>query len=130
MLEILQSLNGEMIAGGIVGLVMIGVAARNAIIGWHEAMRKVKAAETNTAPMVAALSVSWDRDQIERALQLLEKIADAIAANARYSEQISNAQKILADQFQQTTHEKLEDILERLDHAEKAQASRGSRRRT
>lgn len=128
MLESLMNLNAEVVAGGIVGFVMLGVVIRNVIIGWREAMRTTQTARP--AAMTQAFAVSWDRDQIERALQTLERIAEGISMNAKASEGISRAQAILADQFQQSTQEKLEHILERLDEAERnRQASRPVRRR-
>lgn len=112
----LTSLNVEMIAGGVVGLSMLGVIIRNAIYGWVEARAKLKESEKNLAP-ITAMSVSWDRDQIERALQLFERMAEALELQCQHSEAIAEAQGILSDNFQQTTQSKLDDLLKKLDAA-------------
>lgn len=121
MLDLLTGLGAEVVATGIVGLLMLGVVVRNVFLGWNEALKKMKAAESGMTPMATAVAIGWDRDQIERALQTLEAIAEALALNSKHAEAISKAQGILADQFQQSTREKLEDILERLDKAERDQ---------
>lgn len=101
-------LDAELIAGGIVGLSMIGVIIRNALLGWADAKKRVVDNERALAPLSAAMAVTWDRDQIERLLQITESIAENM-------EIIAKSQSILSDQFQQSTHSKLNDLLEKLD---------------
>lgn len=108
MLAWLAGLDAELIAGGIVGLSMIGVIARNALLGWGEARTKIRDTERAIAPLSAAMAVTWDRDQIERFLQIAESIAENM-------EIIAKSQSILSDQFQQSTQSKLNDLLEKLD---------------
>ena len=115
MLDWLAGLNAELIAGGVVGISMLGVIIRNAILGWAEARTKLKEAEKSMTPLTTAMAVTWDRDQIERSLQLLERIAEALELSLKHSEAIAKAQGVLSDQFQQTTHMKLNELLEKLD---------------
>lgn len=127
MLNLLSSLTAEVVASGIVGLIMLGVVARNVVSGWQEARKKMRESETSMNPLTTALSVSWDRDQIERALQALEDIAENLAQGAKASQEIAHAQGIMSDQFQQSTQSKLQDILKKLDQAEKAPRTRARR---
>jgi hypothetical protein len=99
---VLQSLTAEIIAGGLVGFIMLGVVIRNVLIGWREATNNSKGG--NSHAMTTALSVSWDRDQIDRALEYLETIA--------------KSQSVLADRFQHTTHSRLDELMDKLDHIE------------
>lgn len=108
MLAWLAGLDVELIAGGVVGLSMVGVIARNAILGWAEAKNKIRDQERSIAPLTAALAVTWDRDQIERLLRHVESIGENM-------EIIAKSQSILSDQFQQSTQSKLNDLLEKLD---------------
>jgi hypothetical protein len=118
MLEWLAGLNAELIAGGVVGLSMIGVIIRNAVLGWAEARTKLKASEASLGPLATAVAMGWDKNQIEVAIQALDRIAEALETNIRHSEAIAKAQGILSDSFQQTTHMKLNELLERLDDAQ------------
>lgn len=111
MLEWLAGLNAELIAGGIVGLSMVGVIVRNALMGWAEARTKLKETEKSLTPLTAAMGMSWDRDQIERAIQALERIAEA-------HESVAESQGILSDNFQQSTQSKLDELLEKLEHVQ------------
>jgi hypothetical protein len=113
-----QVLTPELIASGLVGLLLVGVAARNAILGWYEARKKIRESEKTSTPFATALSLSWDKDQVERALQILERLAENMELQTKYSEAIARAQGILSDSFQQTTQSKLDHLLERIDHAE------------
>ncbi len=115
MLAWLSGLNVELIAGGIVGLSMVGVVARNVIIGWAEARNKLKETEKSSVSLTTAMSISWDKDQIERAISAVERLAESHEVQLKYSEAIAKAQGILSDNFQQTTHMKLNELLERLD---------------
>lgn len=120
-MEFLRSLTPEMVAGALVGLATIGVVIRGLVLGWYQAQINIKANEkvtTSAGPMATAISMSWDKDQVERALQALEQMAEALTIQLKYSEAIAKSQGILSDSFQHTTQEKLADILERLDHAE------------
>ena len=119
MLDLLTGLSPEIIASGIVGLVMAGIVARNAILGWYEANKKMKESDKAHSSMATAVSIGWDKNQIERALQTLEKIAECLEAQTLATGSIAKAQGIMSDQFQQSTQSKLEHILERLEQAER-----------
>lgn len=129
MWDLLGSLSSEYIAGGIVGLLMLGVLIRNVIGGFREAMKKYNESQkASLGPIASAMSISWDRDQIERALQALETIAENSQEQTRYMSAVSKAQGIMSDRFQTNTQDRLQDILTRLDVAEKNQ--RPPRKRT
>lgn len=120
MLEILKSLDTEVIAGGLVGLTMVGLVVRNAVIGWYEARAKINENSKSMSPMgsiVTAMSLTWNKDQIERFLQVHEAISESLELLGRAAENIAKTQ---SDQFQQLTKSKLDDILKRLEEAEHA----------
>lgn len=119
-MDIFKGLTLELVASGIVGLVMAGIVARGAIMGFIEARTKMREAEKAAAanPYTAIASAIWDKDQIERFLQLIENIGEVLELQAKHTEAIAKAQGILSDSFQQTTQSRLNDILERLDQAE------------
>jgi len=109
---------------------MVGLIARNALFGWVEAKKKLSDNQSAVEALTTAVSLTWDRNQIERALQLLESIAhslesqarntEAIAhsleSQARNTEAIAHSEGILSDSFQQSTQSKLDDLLHRLDN--------------
>ena len=129
MLGLLGSLTPEIIASGIIGFFMMGVVIRNVVVGWRDAQSKIREKERSSGPLSTAFSVGWNADQIERALQTLENIAENLALQVKHTEAISRAQGLMSDQFQQTTQSRLNDILERLDKAEtKNPVQRPSRR--
>lgn len=116
-MDLFQGLTLELVASGIVGLVMAGIVARGAIMGFIEARAKMKEAEKATAagPYAAIASAIWDKDQVERFLQTVERIAEVMELQAVHSEAIAKAQGILSDSFQQSTQSKLNELLEKLD---------------
>lgn len=111
MLGLFEGLTPELVAGAFVGFTMVGVIVRNALLGWYEANAKMKEGEKSMSPLINAMSISWDRNQIERALAALEGAAESL-------ELIAKAQSIMSDQFQQTTQSKLNELLEKLARAE------------
>lgn len=116
-------LTPELIASGLVGLVMSGIVARGAIMGFLEARAKMKESEkiALTSPAVAIASAIWDKDQVERFLQYMEHIGEVLEMQAKYTEQIARAQGILSDNFQQSTQSKLNDLLDILEKKESGQ---------
>lgn len=110
--------HAELIAGGVVGLSMVGLIARNALFGWVEAKKKLSDNQSAVGALTTAVSLTWDRNQIERALQLLESIAHSLENQARSTEAIAHSQGILSDSFQQSTQSKLDDLLQRLDNVQ------------
>ncbi len=116
-MDLFPGLTLELVASGIVGLVMAGIVARGAIMGFIEARAKMKETEKAAAagPTIAIASAIWDKDQVERFLQIMERIAEVTENSARHTEAIAKAQGILSDSFQQSTQSKLNELLERLD---------------
>lgn len=124
----LSGLTPELIASGLVGIVMAGIVARGAITGFIEARAKMREHEkvVSSNPF-AVTGAIWDRDQIERFLQYIERIGEVLEMQARYTEMIAKSQGILSDSYQQSTQSKLNDLLEML---EKTEAKPKPRQRT
>lgn len=128
--ELLKSLTLEFVASGLVGLITLGVIVRSVLLGWAEARSKINTGNKNIGPIASALSMSWDKDQIERALQALESIAEAMDLQCKFTGAIAEAQGVMSDQFQQTTQSKLNELLDRLDTAETGKRTTPRRRRS
>ena len=119
-MDLFQGLTLELVASGIVGLVMAGIVARGAIMGFIEARAKMKETEKAVAasPTIAIASAIWDKDQVERFLQIMERIAEVMENQAEHTASIAKAQGILSDSFQQSTQSKLNELLHRLEDIE------------
>ncbi len=117
----LSGLTPELIASGLVGIIMAGIVARGAIMGFIEARSKMKEHEKNIVSSSNPFAVTgaiWDRDQIERFLQHIERIGEVLEMQARFTEMIAKSQNILSDSYQQSTQSKLNDLLEMLEKVE------------
>lgn len=104
--EIPTSLSIEYIASGLVGLVMLGLMAKRLIEGYAEARKHMASQSAN--PIIQAMANTWDKNQQERFLQLLERLVLAAEVQAKH-------QGALADRQQMDIQEKLDTLLERLD---------------
>jgi len=94
-----------------------GIAAVFLILwAWRDAAKARRDAAKAIAPnpMVAAMSMSWDRDQQERLLQIMERMAKALEAQAHYQKEIDKAQGIMVDQRQNEFSEKIDELLDRI----------------
>lgn len=116
------SIDTELVASSLVGLVMIGVIIRNAILGWYEARIKMKTPGYDTAS-VTSVFTSWEHDKIEEFLRLTKSIADNLTS-------IAQAQTIMADQFQKNTQDKLDDLFDQLENMKPSARAKPTRRRT
>jgi hypothetical protein len=127
----LPELTPELIGSGLVGLVMSGIVARGAIMGFIDARSKMREHEKLGAgnPFTSVAGALWDRDQMERLMQLLERIGEALEMQSRYTEMIAKSQSILSDSYQQSTQSKLNDLLEMLEKAESRPKPRPRARR-
>lgn len=104
----LQQLSIEMVASGIVGLVLFGMMVKRAIEGYIDTRRHMNSSNPNNS-MVTAMSVSWDRDQQERLLQMIERIADSLVRQADSQEQLVSRQ-------QHDMQTQLDYIVKRMDN--------------
>lgn len=109
----MQNLSIELIAGGLVGFFLFWKAVGQIAKGFQDASKTAK----NIEPIATAVSISWDRDQIERAIQGIEGIKLALV-------EVAHIQKGLADQRTLNMDEKLDMLLEMIDKNEKSE--RGS----
>lgn len=111
-------LTPDIIGYGLAGLLIFGLIVRNFVKGWFEARSQASSIGSNTAAMVGAVSIQWDRDQREIFLQTMVRIAVAQEMQAKHQEGVAQAAAALADKHRQHTDNQLEQILERLDKAE------------
>lgn len=80
---------------------------------WKEARNTYKTTtdQMKPNPIVAGVSMAWDRDMQERFLQLIERMALAAEAQA-------GAQTTIANDQQRKMNERIEDLLRALDRKE------------
>lgn len=98
-------------------LIVQGVAsALLVLVGLREFMKARRETIKATAPnpMVAAVSMAWDRDQQERLLQLVERMVVAQEAQTKHLAGIHDAQEEIADKRQADMQEKLDELLDRM----------------
>lgn len=90
----------------IAGLVLGGAMLRQFLTSWIDGRAKLKGSVSpgTTGAIVAGVTIGWSADQIERALQALEKMAGA------------------ADFYEDSTREKSDAVMNRLlKHLEKVE---------
>lgn len=129
MLELLKSLTPEAVTGIILGCTTLGIVTRSVFVGWTEARARLNSSAGSAGPLASAIALTWDKDQVERALQALEAIAEAMDLQCKFTGAIAEAQGVMSDQFQQTTQSKLNELLDRLDTAETGKRTTPRRRR-
>ncbi len=105
MADSIQSLSVEYVVSGLVGLITIGLIAKQVFAGYLEANKHLSKQSTN--PIIQAMASTWDRDQQERFLQLMERLVVAEEIQAKH-------QGSLADQRQQDMAEKIDQLLEHM----------------
>jgi hypothetical protein len=91
MADLPSSLSLEAIASGIVGLLLAGGLIKRVIDGYIEAKRTTTSAATS--PMLTAVALSWDRDQQERFMQIMEDIAQSLRRQADSQVALANQQQ-------------------------------------
>lgn len=101
----IPSLSIETIASGVVGLLIIGAIVKQAMGGWSEARKHIKAEASN--PIISAVAAAWDRDEKERLLVFVERIAVAVEKQA-------GAQLDMVNQQTQDMREKIEWLIEEM----------------
>lgn len=91
MAELPTSISLEAIASGIVGLLLAGGLIKRVLDGYIEAKKATKSSPAGA--MITAMSVSWDRDQQERFLQIMESIDKSLATQAASQVSLANQQQ-------------------------------------
>ena len=66
-------------------------------------------------PMVAAVSMAWDRDQQERLMQLIERLVLAHEAQTRHLAGIHESQDAMANKQQAELQERIDELLEKME---------------
>jgi ABC-type phosphate/phosphonate transport system substrate-binding protein len=80
--------------------------------------RRETVAATQPNPMVAAVSMAWDRDMQERFLQLIERMAKAAEEQAEFQKHMSGSWAAMSDHQRDDMNKKIERLLEALEDAE------------
>lgn len=109
----MPELTTELIVQGLAALFLFLWAGRNAL----QARRETVAA-TQPNPMIAAVSMSWDRDMQERFLQLIERMAKAAEEQAMIQKAMSGSWAAMSDRQREDMDKKIERLLEALDHVD------------
>lgn len=107
-------LNTDIILQGLTGLFLLLWAFKEARKVKEETAKALAAPTTPKNPLVAAIGMGWDRDQLERLLQIGERMAAAQESQAAETAKIAKAQQALADQKQTDLQEKMEELLARM----------------
>lgn len=115
----LPALSTELVASGVVGILLAGAVIKKAFDGYVEARRHMIAQQTN--PMTMAMAAVWGENERERFLQLLERITIALEDQAKH-------QGILADQRQQDMNEKIDRLVQQMENMPTPAVARRRRR--
>jgi hypothetical protein len=109
----MPELSTELLVQGLAALFLLLWAGRNAV----QARRDTVAA-TQPNPMVAAVSMAWDRDMQERFLQLIERMAKASEEQASLQKQMAGSWSAMSDHQREDMNKKIERLLLALDDVE------------
>jgi hypothetical protein len=109
----MPELTTEILVQGLAALFLLLWAGRNAVQA-----RKDTVAATQPNPMVAAVSMAWDRDMQERFLQLIERMAKAAEEQSAFQKQMSGSWAAMSDRQRDDMNAKIERLLEALDHVD------------
>lgn len=69
-------------------------------------------------PIVAGVSMAWDRDMQERFLQLMERMATAAEIQAKHQSDMAGSWETLADRQKLEMKERFDELLSKLDRVE------------
>lgn len=110
-------LSRELVIQGLVGLFILLWAAKDAL-PTYRAMKASAQSPSSTNTMVAAMSMSWDRDQQERLLQIMERIAHANELQAKNQTGMADTWSDMAEQQRRDMHERIDSLLKALERKE------------
>lgn len=124
-------LTRELVVQGLIGLLLLLWAAKDALPTYRSMKNAAKttSATSTTNAMVAAVSMAWDRDQQERLLQLMERIAAANELQARNQSGMADTWSDMADQQRRDMNERIDSLLKALERKEDQLSAMISRRR-
>lgn len=114
----MPELSAEMIVQGLAALFLLLWAGGNAV----KARRDTRNA-TKPNPMIAAVSMAWDRDMQERFLQLLERMAKAAEEQASLQGKMAGSWAAMSDRQREDLEEKIERLMKALDRTERGELS-------
>lgn len=107
-------LTPDLVVQGLIGVFIFLWALKDAIPRYRE-MQK---AALPPNPMIAAMSMTWDRDMQERLLQTLERMATAAELQAKQQIEMVGTWDKMADQRQQEMSDRIGDLLQALERKE------------
>lgn len=120
-MEWLKTLSGETIASAIAGIVVAGAMLRSAIKGYVEGRQQASSLGTNAAAMMSAVAIGFEKVQRDQLCTDIGRIASALEQSNKHMADISDAQAAQADRRSIDMDGKLDELLERVDRAEREQ---------
>lgn len=106
-------LSTSLIIQGLTGLCVFFWVFKDAWKHRRDTREAVKTS-TTTNPMVTAVTMSWDADQKERLLQIMERIATANERQAASAAGIATAQNTMVDKRQHDMDVRIDTLLKLL----------------
>ncbi len=107
-------IDSGLLVQGIVGILIAGWVARDALITYRATRKTLQ-----QNPVVTGVSMAWDRDQQERFLQLIERLAEASEQQAELQREMAGAWSSMSDRQREDMHTKIERLLKALDSVDK-----------
>lgn len=101
-----QFITVDGIATALVGIVIVGMIFKKAFDGYIEARAKMQSQKSS--PILTMTAAVWDRDQQEKFLELMGRIALALETQALH-------QGALASRQAQEVHDMISDIADRVN---------------
>jgi hypothetical protein len=117
----LEGLSLEIIASGVAGLLIAGAALRAAIRGYAEGRQQASQVGANAAAMVSAVAIGFEKDQRDKIVHCVERIAAALEVQNKHLGEISESQAAQADRQRQDMDDKLNELLKKVGVAEREQ---------
>jgi hypothetical protein len=115
-MEFLQSLPLEAVASGVAGLLVAGAMIRAAIKGYIDGRSQTQHLG-NTAAMMSAVAIGFDKAQRDQLCLDVARIAKALEDSNLHMSVVAQAQTIQADKHRSAMDQKLDELLEKADQA-------------
>lgn len=91
MADLATGISLDNLASGFIGIILLGMIIKKMFDGYVEARQKIKDQAHN--PIFNAMAMTWDRDQQERFIQLIERMATASESQATSMEALVSRQQ-------------------------------------
>lgn len=106
-------LNTDLIVQGLIGVFIFFWAMKDALPLYRQTRKTA-----HPDPMVAAVSMAWDRDMQERLMLILERMAKAQELQAELQKNMAGSWDTMVDQRQQEANERIDALLKALEMKE------------